>query len=238
MEEDLSAIGFLFDACHEKEILVVPLEKGYNLKIKTIGTTPGHKQSGQYVWPASIIASNYFINHWGDDEGLRSARILELGAGCGITGLALSKLENVEKIVFTDYDYGTLDLIKESIELNKNESIGRCVEFVVDFLQWGNCPADHKTRLVQTNWIEEEKFNLIVGSDLIYSQDVVIPLFQTVKHFLSEGGKFVLTTSFSLGDDIEAKIHWICSSLSLERQLVESGEDQGEPWRIEHYTKL
>jgi predicted nicotinamide N-methyase len=193
-DESLSAVGFFFDAMHEKTLFDIHLEGNHHVKVKTIGDNPGHKQSGQYLWPAAEKAANYFIQHWA--EGLAASRILELGAGCGLTGLVLSQFEGVTEIVFTDYDYGTLKLIEESIELNRTAS---STKFIVDFLQWGDFEFDPRKRVSEENW-ETQKFDLIIGTDLLYSKDVVLPLFQTVKFFLNKSGKFVLTTSFSLGE--------------------------------------
>jgi predicted nicotinamide N-methyase len=193
-DENLSAIGFFFDALHEKTLFNISLDQGYSLKVKTIGDNPGHKQSGQYLWPAAEKAANYFIANW---NALSSARVLELGAGCGLTGLLISKLKGVEEVVFTDYDYGTLTLIEESIKLNDNGDSQP--KFIVDFLQWGDFQFDSSKRLSNESW-NLEKFDLIIGTDLIYSKDVVFPLLSTINYFMTAHGTFVLTTSFPLGE--------------------------------------
>lgn len=45
--------------------------------------------------------------------------LIELGAGVGLAGLIASKLKGVERVVLTDYDHGSLQLLKDNIELNK-----------------------------------------------------------------------------------------------------------------------
>eukprot|EP01036_Dinobryon_divergens_P045029 gene45029-60118_t len=68
-----------------------------------IDSEPGHIQSGQYLWPAAQSLSQYLIDNW---LALESDVIIELGAGCGLTGLVASKLSNNAHIILTDYDYG------------------------------------------------------------------------------------------------------------------------------------
>ena len=89
--------------------LNISLHNNINISIRTIGDKPGHVQSGQYLWPASIDASNYIIDNW---DLIKTDKVLELGAGCGLTGLVISKLPHVTSVVFTDYDNGTLSLFK------------------------------------------------------------------------------------------------------------------------------
>ena len=194
MEEDeLGAIGFLFDAFHEKAIFTIVLKQGIEIKVKTIGDSPGHKQSGQYLWPAAEIAANYFIDNW---NNIHATRVLELGAGCGLAGLAIAHLPGVKEVVFTDYDYGTLNLIKESVQLNGSSiDPGKAT---VDFLEWGNFEFEPDKRITTSEW-NTQRYSLVVGTDLIYSKDVVLPLFRTVDFFLKEDGIFILTSSFPLG---------------------------------------
>lgn len=209
-ESDLGAIGFMFDASHEKVVFDVNLNNGYQISLKTIGDTPGHKQSGQYLWPAAEIASNHFIANW---PTLKSERVLELGAGCGLAGLLISQLPDVKEVVFTDYDYGTLTLIEESIQLNQvHNGDGNSIHQIVDFLEWGNFQFDPAKRTCEIPWMNE-KFKLIVGTDLIYSKDVVEPLFQTASYFLEQNGKFVLTSSFPLGQVSAVHLHISFTSL-------------------------
>mmetsp|Transcript_19810 Transcript_19810/g.21537 ORF Transcript_19810/g.21537 Transcript_19810/m.21537 type:complete len:240 (-) Transcript_19810:890-1609(-) len=232
-ESDLGAIGFMFDASHEKVVFDVNLNNGYQISLKTIGDTPGHKQSGQYLWPAAEIAANHFIANW---PTLRSERVLELGAGCGLAGLLISQLPDVKEVVFTDYDYGTLTLIEESIQLNQvHNTNGNSMHQVVDFLEWGNFQFDPAKRICEIPWMNE-KFKLIVGTDLIYSKDVVEPLFRTASYFLEQNGKFVLTSSFPLGQDIESLVEESCRKLGLIITIVEHVVD-GRYYKIQYFSR-
>lgn len=193
-EEELGSIGFMFDAEHSKEEATINFPNDINITFRMIGDQPGHVQSGQYLWPAASFAGRHLIQHW---DSLKATSVIELGSGCGVAGLVVSKLPDVNTVVFTDYDNGSLDLIRGNIELNRSSS--DCAQNLsVHFLEWGkkisaNVKAEH---LYPSNG-----FRLIIGTDLLYCVDVVIPLFSSVNELLDRnGGVFMLTTSFHLDE--------------------------------------
>jgi predicted nicotinamide N-methyase len=210
----MSSVGFMFDNLHAKEIQRLSINDDLIMAIKTIGDQPGHKQSGQYLWPAAKAAAKYLLHEW-DSLPCRTEKVLELGAGCGLAGIGVSTISGVKQVVFTDYDMGTLSLIEDSVELNKTKVSTDLVTIVTSYLEWGKMSSSLTTspptiRSFQNDDSEEfrsftpeSRFPLIIGTDLIYCKDVVIPLFTTVKHFLSTndiGSHFILVTSFALGE--------------------------------------
>lgn len=192
-EEGLGAIGFMFDSEHHKDKREISIGDDITITVKTIGDRPGHVQSGQYLWPAATAASHHICSSW---LSLKADRVLELGAGCGLTGLVASKLDGKPSVVFTDYDPGSLDLIRENVGLNWRDSGAHTHH--VHFLEWG-VPVPEDTK-VQCSY-PPGGFALIVGADLLYCKEVVDPLFTTVRELLDpERGLFILTTSFSLDE--------------------------------------
>lgn len=186
VDDTIHSLGFMFDAEHEKTYLDLTL-RHLSLRIKTIGENPGHKQSGQYVWPASKAIGEYMIDNLESFKDVTN--IIEFGSGCGIGGLTAAKLFSCGRVVLTDYDPGTLTLIEDSASLNGVE--GKCS---AQFLEWGNT-SDPAVLL------EPGSFDFAIGADLIYSKDVVAPLFKSVKYYLdSVAGRFLLVTSFALGE--------------------------------------
>jgi predicted nicotinamide N-methyase len=188
-EEDLGSIGFMFDAQHQKVLKLVEFSSKIAINLKLIGDQPGHVQSGQYLWPAAKAAGDHLISNW---SLLQSDVVMELGAGCGLTGLVTTMLEGVNSVIFTDYDHGSIDLINESIVLNCGENHGHFVHL----LEWGKpISKDIRTQFAYP----ESGFKLIIGTDLLYCIEVVLPLFSTVNDLLLQnGGVFMLTTSFHL----------------------------------------
>eukprot|EP00596_Hydrurales_sp_CCMP1899_P011206 CAMPEP_0119040774 /NCGR_PEP_ID=MMETSP1177-20130426/10794_1 /TAXON_ID=2985 /ORGANISM="Ochromonas sp, Strain CCMP1899" /LENGTH=138 /DNA_ID=CAMNT_0007006137 /DNA_START=195 /DNA_END=608 /DNA_ORIENTATION=- len=126
----LGSIGFMFDAQHARHIKTVCFGD-ITLLLKLIGEDPGHVQSGQYLWPAAAAMGQYLVDNW---VTLQSPSILELGAGVGLAGLVASKLKGTKKVVLTDYDHGSLQLLNENTELNKSGT-DTC-DITVEFLEW------------------------------------------------------------------------------------------------------
>lgn len=137
--------------------------------------------------------------------------IVELGAGCGLCGLVCAKLIDLSistrmyapsdeiRIILTDYDPGSLSLLGENIELNglkaASDTTNRPV-MVVEDLKWGDCVQSLKRR----DTSESDNSVLVVGSDLIYCDAVIKPLFTTVHSTLSGRGRFLLSFSFDIGN--------------------------------------
>jgi predicted nicotinamide N-methyase len=204
IDDELCSLGFMFDACHQRETRAVILKGDLVLQIRTIGDRPGHLQSGQYIWPASIAAANYIINRW---DSLQCKTVLELGSGCGITGIALSKMEGVQSVIMTDYDLGSLQLISENIQLNGNSdsSSSRAISSS-HYLEWG---APIPPAIQQLPLFPLDGFRLVVGADLVYSKDVIPALLRTVHSLLHKSlGVFILVSSFRLSD--VSSIHCYC----------------------------
>jgi len=209
-EDDFCSLGFMFDACHHRETRSVYLKEDFVLLIRTIGDRPGHLQSGHYIWPASIAAAKYLIDHW---DSLQCESVLELGSGCGITGIALSKMTGVQSVIMTDYDLGSLKLITENIQLNSSDVINNHAISSAHYLDWGVPipPAIQKLPLFPSNG-----FRLVVGADLVYCKDVIPALLRTVRNLLHESlGIFILVSSFRLSD-VSYSIGWnrLCCSLT------------------------
>jgi hypothetical protein len=110
--------------------------------------------------------------------------------------------------------------------------------------------------------IDKAPVLLIVGSDLIYSVDVVASLFETVSWVLgkrSEGleatatttaaaaattatvaatgsDKFFLCGSFLLGEAIDRKVEEVANRLKLQREIVSLGEVGNKEMWMHVYT--
>jgi len=203
IDDDLCSLGFMFDAFHQRETRTVSLKRDLVLQVRTIGDRPGHLQSGQYIWPASIAAANYIINRW---DSLQCKTVLELGSGCGITGIALSKMEGVQSVIMTDYDLGSLQLISENIQLNGNSDSSSRAISSSHYLEWG---APIPPAIQQLPLFPPDGFRLVVGADLVYSKDVIPALLRTVHSLLHKSlGVFILVSSFRLSD--VSSIHCYC----------------------------
>ena len=131
--------------------------------------------TGLKVWPTSMpllfhlqrLISERFTSE-------RPLRILELGSGCGLLGLGLAATCSPCDIVLTDpavavnfeedgESGSTIDWLRENVELNR-DVVGQS-RVRVEPLRWGDAQM--------TNALMDscDRFDLVVGSDLMYEPD-------------------------------------------------------------------
>jgi predicted nicotinamide N-methyase len=219
-----SPMAFMFDTAKKKDVESFEFYEEslgtFRVGLKMIKGDPGHQQSGQYLWPASEANARYVLANQ-VDLGLkgRQLAVVELGAGCGLSGLAVSHLPNVDSVVLTDYDYGALQLLEDNAAAcvktytsRANAAVGDFI--VVEKLKWGAELSPTFASKIKKN---SQKL-LLLGSDLIYCYTVCMPLFTSVKALLSlasEGSCFVLVSSFELKSEIESVAIQAYTSLGL-----------------------
>ncbi|KAF1761038.1 hypothetical protein GCK72_009292 [Caenorhabditis remanei] len=133
----------------------------------SMGTT------GLSVWQASCDLANLFRLVPSSEY----KRVVELGSGCGVSGMAISKLSNCE-VVLTDYDDNVLDLLKKNAVKNGlmseedgdtsiNQAKIRCLDWCdFDFTEWKE-PAD-----------------LIIAADVVYDTALLASLCSVLRLLL------------------------------------------------------
>lgn len=136
----------------------------------------------------------------------RIARVLELGSGTGVLSVALAPF--AQSITASDHDPAALQLIQRNVQLNQQFTTPQAHIDVVP-LEWG---VDSGIA---------ERFGLVVGSDLIYTETVVQPLFHTVHELMEENGIFVLGASFNIGEAAEREIEQQCEKYKLTHERLE-----------------
>ena len=242
-EEDSleQAMGFMFDSSHARVCAsFTPAGCLAPIRLRMIKGDPGHVQSGQYLWPAAQYAAGWLLSRRSVEPwlGVADTRVVELGAGCGLAGLALSQLESVTTVILTDYDYGSIELLQENIAEARNLPHAAQKTLLVEKLKWGPGPALPPATV---SALAGAGALLVVGTDLIYSQDVVLPLLQTVRLLLQRGGaddattarsrhRFVLFSSFDISA-YDAEVTKVCGELGLEKQELETLDETALPKR-------
>ena len=138
-------------------------------------------------------------------------RILELGAGCGMSGLVAGQIWGEAELVFTDYDFGVL----KRCERNRDETLKKASQ-----------PALAGATFVNLGWGDTDacaalgKFDLVLGSDVIYSAAIVTKLLQTVSDLITEGGAFIMTQSFVYDVETEDAIEKETAALKIDKEVV------------------
>ena len=140
------------------------------------------------VWDAALVFSYFLINKKSQSIIIPANKtVLELGAGTGIIGLITGAL-GAKKLILTDKG-GCTKLLLENYELNK-KIMSKDIECEVKELDW--LKEDYKD-------IKDE-IDYIVGSDLVWKDELIKPLSEVVKYFLNSKKESSAIFSFQIRD--------------------------------------
>jgi predicted nicotinamide N-methyase len=143
--------------------------------------------TGLCIWAASLVMARWMASKaiLGRFDG---KNVLELGAGCGVPGLALAQYSDASLVYITDYNPVTMDNLKYNIDINANRP---CTQSRAgDWLE--------RVKAASIDWSDEstwpkEKMDYIIGSDLIYQKSIVPLLKKVVNGLMKDDGRFLYT---------------------------------------------
>jgi len=119
------------------------------------------------LWESSIVLAHILVAA----PKKQTNRLLELGAGLGLAGIAASAAGF--DVVLTDNDPIILDFQGVSAAANKDDSIEHLV------FDWNNPP-------------ETDMFDVVAGAEILSSEEVLDPLLDICKNYLKEDGTIYL----------------------------------------------
>ena len=189
--------SFLRDGTHPIELTLLGHHAENGQQLNSTGLT---------LWRAAPLLCDYMVGN--SSELIIDKNVLELGAGLGLCGILAGAL-GARRVVITDGDTESL----EGMRVNVSRNMGVFAQGVVSCkqLRWGlaldafsrHCKAtgcevcrtaDHVCASIHSSEkaSSQYRFDTIIGSDIIYTEGILDPLFTTVNYFLTAGGCFVL----------------------------------------------
>mmetsp|Transcript_13514 Transcript_13514/g.29377 ORF Transcript_13514/g.29377 Transcript_13514/m.29377 type:complete len:278 (-) Transcript_13514:50-883(-) len=200
--------------------------------------------TGFVMWPSAVMLAHHITKNpsivLGNDTR-PDGNVMELGAGCGLTGLAAAALlqnddsDNTDQVIFTDYNPAVLDNLRRNILLNDFDT-----SHEVFGLDWfDQQPIDENGEAVEKDentWIDTEgashaQCRLILVADCIVCSNDAELLATTINCALMEGGHAVVMgpgsgARFGIADFPEE-----CRSLGLtvtvDEDVLEDNENDG-----------
>lgn len=150
----------------------------YAFRLKLLSKEFQHtcKSTGLMLWEsarlmASVLATNRAI--------VAGKRVLELGSGSG--GIcSMIAAASADLVVATDGDTKALDLLSENVASNLESSSLNLLH--VKKLKWGDEDDIQAIKL-----LSEEGFDVIIGTDVMYVAQAIVPLFATARELISTG---------------------------------------------------
>lgn len=197
--------------------------------------------TGLTLWRSSEYLSDYFSEQWKDGSLFsKNRRFLELGSGLGHTGIhamhsiQLSQLDESRAeqdffLCLTDGDTDVLQRLRDNVSRNQlpdDEHTNKLTHSCSQLL-WGR---DQALEFLKRDYVNNEKFDVIFGSDLVYVTKVITPLFETVATLLSKASddSRFLMAHCSRRQGNEVKVDMVldaAEALGLKHTVVKSRGD-------------
>lgn len=227
-DDHYAGIGFMFEGSEASTLKHYEFQhenKIVKIALNVVDQVPGAVQSGHYLWPAAPTLAMYLLQL----PLLQPTAVVELGAGCALASItALQVFDSIKYLVATDHDPGTLQRAESNHDatleyLGDDRFAERLLTVPIRFesLTWGDEQgAAQLLSELQLN-CEGQRFDLVLGSDLIYDKDVVEPLFASVSLLMDRRGTFLLSQSFVYDDATERDITRLCSNLGIQRTIIQ-----------------
>ncbi|KAL6057746.1 Methyltransferase-like protein 22 [Balamuthia mandrillaris] len=200
--------------------------------------------TGLLVWPASEALAHYIFwqtTNTHEQQNKESSlfsrqpqqRVLELGAGAGLVGLvaAFHALE----VVLTDGNEETLSLLEANLANNKQHIFTEDDEEDKQEGEKGEKKRNARCKLLR--WGEEgleqwrsegetcHSFDVILGADLVYDEELLAPLFQTVNGLLARHENAFFLLMYSIRGQ------------RLDKRVLEEAEKEGFHYELFEYPK-
>ncbi len=121
------------------------------------------------LWPSSIALSRFIVKN---SELFQEKNILELGCGLGLTSIVIMQ-QNPASLLCTDYENNALVLARKNFQQNKIK------EPYFKWLDWRN---------PQLN----EKYELIIASDVLYEERFFQPLLNLFNNYIENNGHIII----------------------------------------------
>ena len=161
---------------------------------ETLGDGGGASdRTGLGIWAASLALGRWLAEKRGAFDG---QRVVELGAGCGVGGLALAAACPTARVVVTDCFAETLENAAHNVALFREDRPGE------ETLEpWFGSTA--RVASAKLDWDAEpaETCDFVVGADLVYHEAVVDKLVRTVVRLQAKEFWYAAPTTGRAGGD-------------------------------------
>ncbi len=137
-----------------------------------LGELRGRVPYGVALWPAAIALAHELAARAGE---LRGARVLELGAGTGLPGIVAASLG--ARVVQTDRQELAMSVCRRNVERNGVTGIAHRIA------DW-------------TAWDDAERYDWILGSDILYGENMHPHLRTIFESNLAPGGRVLVADPF------------------------------------------
>ena len=126
---------------------------------------------------------------------LEGKKVLELGSGLGLTGLAVAAWCNCNAVHLTDGDPQAVSVIAKTVQLNQERGAFGSTEVAATTLLWGPAPSAKAS----AEEADVHKYDVIIAADCVYDRALHQPLRQTLRRWLARDGTAICVASRRCG---------------------------------------
>ncbi|XP_020575247.1 uncharacterized protein LOC110021186 isoform X1 [Phalaenopsis equestris] len=177
-EVDVSeSIVEMFDSDPSLNEITIVRTRGYSFRIKGLSREHQHTchSTGLMLWESALLMSNLISEN---PLIVAGKRVLELG--CGSAGIcSMISAQFAESVVSTDGDSEALQLLRENISSNLQQSL--LEKIAIRKLIWGR---KQDLEVIKELDCFNGGFEVIIGTDVSYSPEAISPLFFTSKELI------------------------------------------------------
>ena len=157
------------------------------------------------IWEASIVLANHMANLPPDPQ----KHLLEIGCGIGLVGVVAAQFGH--RITMTEYNTDALNFARANAFVNAP-------------------PEPWQLEIAALDWTDpnlDGRFDIIMGSEVIYKEEYFEPVLGLFKHYLKPGGEIILAegvrkTSMTFFKEMSE----ICDIKARKRILRSDGEEK------------
>jgi predicted nicotinamide N-methyase len=166
-----------------------PQSKSKTIHIQEIQNGIETAGTGACTWESSIVSALYFSNR----PALVSGNVLELGSGIGLAALLTINLVSAgDSLTLSDYSPEVIQQCRENLKRNTASTSTRTPR------SGTSCNASNagilcqNTKVVHLDWYDsvrgvvqhKDVYDTIIGSDIVYRRQDIIPLLTTISRQL------------------------------------------------------
>jgi hypothetical protein len=184
--------------------------------------TPGNMQTmanehtGFYVWGAALVLAQWLASTPALLAEMEGVDVYELGAGCGVPGLAAALAGRPRRVVLTDLaEPAVMATLRHNATLNQPAAPHCALEACE--LDWTHAQLPLPPAAV------------VLGADLIYSESTAALLAPVVRRLVLPGGIFVHAYPFTMPSPLREGVDEFADALCAEGFTLEADHVAPEP---------